>query len=128
METLRPGLELHDSYEAAAAAVEAMEAAEAASQRARGGLAAIAEDEDAGEDSGSDEADSATASDDEGVPNAWQQWEHVAEPQCRVCSSVDRRSILYRQVCTGPYAVRITPLRLAVLGMCWCPVRDLLDG
>lgn len=66
LETLRPGLQLHDSYEAAAAAVEALEAAEVASQRARGGLPAIAEDEDAG-DSGSDERSFAAGSDDEGT-------------------------------------------------------------
>jgi hypothetical protein len=65
LEAVRPGLQLHSSYDEAAAAVDALEAADAASQRARGGLAAIAEDEDAG-DSGSNERSSAAGSDDEG--------------------------------------------------------------
>ena len=65
LESLRPRLELHHSYEGAAAAVDALEAAEAAAQRSRGGLAAIAEDGGGGEgdDSGSEEG----GSEDEGV-------------------------------------------------------------
>jgi hypothetical protein len=64
---VRPGLQMHGSYEEAAAAVEAVEAADAAAQRSRGGLATVAEDEKAG-DSGDEEAgDSAAGSDDEGA-------------------------------------------------------------
>ena len=64
---MRPGLQMHGSYEEAAAAVEALEAADAVSQRSCGGLATVAEDEEAG-DSGDEEAgDSAAGSDDEGA-------------------------------------------------------------
>ena len=60
LESLRPGLAMHGSYEEAAAAVEAIEAREAASARGRGGLASI-------EESGSEEDASSTGgSDDEG--------------------------------------------------------------
>jgi hypothetical protein len=67
LEAVRPGLQMHGSYDEAAAAVEALEAADAAAQRSRGGLATVAEDEEAG-DSGDEEAgDSAAGSDDEGA-------------------------------------------------------------
>lgn len=67
---MRPGLRVHATYDEAAAAVAALEAADAASQRSRGGLATVAENEEAG-DSGDEEAgDSAAGSDDEGAPPA----------------------------------------------------------